>query len=422
MSSFGLRTSTSSPFVVGVLGAYPPPYGGVSISIKQCSEIWASKGHEIHVMNFLRSGDTRVIKKVFIHDVAVDKSVGKKVLSAFFGLTFRRIKRVFFLFVHGYSLPECMGYLSIVRRVENICKRYGVDVLHSHNLLSLESAIACACSKDFGVPFVVTGYGEAWQFRDDGKKLGLMRHIAHSAAHVTATSEHCKRGIVEFLGLPSERVSVIYAGVDTERYNPKVKAVRLKEKYGINDEKVVLFVGHLHPRKGLQYAVRAMPLVFREVKDVKLLVVGPDYWGHRTEFEDLASQLGVSDRVIFAGEVDEEELPAHYSLADVLVFPSTTLVECMGMTLKQAMVAGIPVVGAKMGGVPEAIVDGETGYLARPNDEVDLAEKIVELLRDEKLMREMGLKGRERALKLFRKETMANRLLKVYSDVLENRF
>jgi glycosyltransferase involved in cell wall biosynthesis len=420
MSSFGRRTSTSSPFVVGVLGAYPPPYGGVSVSIKQCSEIWASKGHEIHVMNFMRRGSTRIIKKVFVHDVAMDKSVRKRVLSAFFGLTFRRIKHVFSLFAHGYSLRECMGYLSIIHRVENVCKRYDVDILHSHHLMSLGSVIAYASSKDLNVPFVVTGYGEAWQFRGDRKKLSLMRHIAHSAAHVTATSEHCKRGIVEFLGLPSERVSVIYAGVNTERYNPKVKAVRLKKKYGIGDEKVVLFVGHLHPRKGPQYAVRAMPLVFKKVKDVKLLVVGPDYWGHKAEFEDLASQLGVSDKVIFAGEVDEEELPAHYSLADVLVFPSTALTECMGMTLKQAMVAGIPVVGAKIGGVPEAIVDGETGCLVRPNDEVDLAEKVVELLRDEKLMREMGLKGRERALKLFRKETMAEKLLNIYSDVLRN--
>lgn len=409
---------------IGVVGPYPPPYGGVSISIKQCSEIWASEGHEVHVINITTGGgargSTRMVEKVFVHDVPTKMTVGGKVLPAISSFISCDYKRVYPFLAYDYSLRERIACLLMIREVEDICRKYGIEILHSHHLSSLRSAVACACSKDFDKPFVVSGYGEAWQFRNNEKMLSRMKRIAHSAIHLTTTSEHCKNGTVRFLGVPPEKVSVIYAGVDTKRYNPDVDDVRLEKKYGIDEKKVVLFVGHLHPRKGPQYVVRAMPLVFREMKDVKLLVVGPDYWGHRSEFENLASQLGVSDKVIFTGEVDEKDLPAHYSLADVLVFPSTTLVECMGMTLKQAMAASIPVVGAEIGGVPEAIIDGETGYLVKPNDEVDLAEKIVKLLKDEKLRRKMGLKGRERALKLFRKETMGQNLLNLYSDVLRS--
>jgi len=406
---------------IGVVGPYPPPYGGVSISIKQCSEVWTSKGHEVHLINFTTYKGTRMVKKVFIHDVAKKDIAGRKVFSAISSLMRHNFKHAYPFLAHDYSLRERMGSLLMIRKVGDICKKYGIKILHSHHLSGLRSAVTCACSKDLDKPFVVSGYGEAWRFRNNERMLNLMKRIADSATHLTATSEHCKNGMVRFLGVPPEKVSVIYAGVDTKRYNPEVDGVWLKKKYGIGDEKVLLFVGHLHPRKGPHYAIRAMPLVFREVRDVKLLVVGPDYWGYKTEFENLASQLGASDKVFFTGEVDEKDLPAHYALANILVFPSTTLVECMGMTLKQAMAAGIPVVGAKIGGVPEAIVDRKTGYLVRPNDEVDLAEKIVKLLKDEKLRRKMSLKGRERALKLFRKETMAEKLLNLYERVIELR-
>lgn len=403
---------------LGLFGSYPPPYGGVSVLIKQCSGIWVSQGHEVHVFNFAAGGRTRTVGGVFIHDVAARRTVSQGGASVVSGLSPRHVKRFFSLLAQNFSPRACMSYLAVLRRIEDICKKYGIEILHSHHLSQFRSAIACACSMDLGMPFVASGYGEAWQYRGDERMVNRMKRVANSAAHVTATSEHCKRGILESLGLSPERVSVIYAGIDTKRYNPKVNAVWLKKKYGIGDERVILFVGRLHPGKGPQYAVRAASLVFKQVKDVRLLVVGPDYWGHKRELEILASQLGVSDKVIFTGEVDEKDLPAHYSLADVLVFPSTAITECMGMTLKQAMAAGIPVIGAKIGGVPEAIVDGETGCLVRPNNEEELAEKILELLKDEKLRREMGLKGRERALKLFRKEAMADKLLDLYNDVL----
>src|SRR5689334_23798142 len=115
------------------------------------------------------------------------------------------------------------------------------------------------------------------------------------------------------------------------------------------------------------------------------------------------AELGVADRVIFTGAVPSADLPAIYSAANVFVFPSTTARECMGLSMKQAMACGVPVVAARAGGATEAVEDGATGLCCAPNDADDLARAAAQILLSPE-QSAMGKAGYERAKRYFDQE------------------
>jgi glycosyltransferase involved in cell wall biosynthesis len=208
------------------------------------------------------------------------------------------------------------------------------------------------------------------------------------------------------------------------------RANALRAKLGLKDRTVILFVGRVCPEKGVHVLVEAMRRVEQQRADVTLLVVGgfsqqppsplwvqhrdeqfaeiealkPDYKNH---LERLASGLG--DRIRFLGKVPHEDLPDYYGLADIFVHPAVWQ-EPFGMILTEAMGCGLPVVSTRSGGIPEIVVDGETGLLARTGDPQSLADAILDLVGDPVRRREMGKRGVERLRENFTWERTARRM------------
>jgi glycosyltransferase involved in cell wall biosynthesis len=134
------------------------------------------------------------------------------------------------------------------------------------------------------------------------------------------------------------------------------------------------------------------------------------------EYAGLARTLQIMDQVHFLGHVEHGKLPAHYAKADLLVLPSR--MESFGLVLVEAMACGLPVVATRVGGIPEVVEDGVTGLLVPPNDPEALAEGINSLLEDPDRMKAMGARGRERAKEHFTWDTVAKRLVSLYTEVL----
>jgi len=169
--------------------------------------------------------------------------------------------------------------------------------------------------------------------------------------------------LVRNMGVPPERIEVVHNGTDPTLFRPH-DARPLRDALGLNGHKVLMTIGRLVPRKGIDTVLHALPQVAHDVPDVQYLIGGhgPD----RPRLEALTQDLGLEERVRFLGNIAPEALPRYYNASDVFVMPSRAegpSVEGFGIVFLEAGACGKPVVGARSGGIPDAVRDGETGLL-----------------------------------------------------------
>ncbi len=229
---------------------------------------------------------------------------------------------------------------------------------------------------------------------------------AVSASRFNAAQVHARYGLWPV---------VVYNGVDLDRFRPEPNNdAAVLTRYGLEPSTehspALLYAGRLVRWKGVEYLIRAMPLVMPRTTRLWVAGEGP----YRQTLQALAVRCGVADRVSFLGKVEQHELAALYRSCAMLVATSFAN-ETFGMALCEAMACGTPVVASNFGGFREVVLDGVTGLLARPQDPCDLADKINALLADPHRARRMGLAGRERVLAMFTWQAVADRLEEVYT-------
>jgi len=216
-----------------------------------------------------------------------------------------------------------------------------------------------------------------------------------------------------YLSRFANRCTVVPLGIDLQPFltADQAQAAALRARYAAAS-RVLLFVGRLRYYKGLEYLIQALPQIAGQ-----LWVIGSgpmeDSW------RALTRDLGLGDRVRFLGEVPDADLPAHYAAADLFVLPASQRSEAFGAVMIEAMAAGLPVVCTELGtGTSFVNVDGVTGRVVPPRDPTALAAAINALLSDEAMRRAMGARARERAQQEFSLETMVDRVLAVYEEIL----
>jgi phosphatidylinositol alpha-1,6-mannosyltransferase len=215
-------------------------------------------------------------------------------------------------------------------------------------------------------------------------------------------------------------VQVIPCGVDPDRYRP-VDGGRLRSELGLGNRPVVLTLARLVSSKGHDLVIRALAELRRRIPDATYLVGGTGGENYTEFLRALAESCGVSKAVRFLGYVASEDLPALYSASNVYVMPSRALegnsnFEGFGITYLEANACGVPVIGADSGGVADAVLDGRTGFLVPPNDVPALADRMYRLLADPDLARRMGAAGRERILREFTWDRVADLFLETLAE------
>jgi phosphatidylinositol alpha-1,6-mannosyltransferase len=205
-------------------------------------------------------------------------------------------------------------------------------------------------------------------------------------------------------------------GVDVDAFHPGVDGTAVRVRHGLSDRPVIVCVSRLVPRKGQDMLIRVLPEVRRRVPGAALLLGsgGPD----RARLERLAREHGVAADVIFTGSVPWAELPSLFAAGDVYAMPCRTRaagldVEGLGIVYLEASATGLPVVGGDSGGAPDAVREGETGYVVGGRDPAGLTERLVELLNDPVKAKAMGAAGRAWVEQEWRWETQAARLAKL---------
>ncbi len=227
----------------------------------------------------------------------------------------------------------------------------------------------------------------------------LLRRIGEGTDTLTYLGEYTRTRIAGALSeAAAARMVQLPPGVDEKTFHPGSGGDAVRERLGLSGRPVVVCVSRLVPRKGQDTLIAAMPRVLAAVPDAVLLVVGGG--PYRAELEKQAASLGVASSVHFTGAVPWEDLPAHFGAGDVFAMPCRTRrggldVEGLGIVYLEASATGLPVVAGDSGGAPDAVLDGETGWVVRGGSPDETADRAVELLRDPALRARMGARGRE---------------------------
>ncbi len=207
-------------------------------------------------------------------------------------------------------------------------------------------------------------------------------------------------------------------GVDTDIFYPGIDSSELREKYNlVPDTSVILFVGALdtaHLFKGVRFLLEA----FAQIGSANAILMIVGEGDMRESYQEEARRLGINDRTIFTGNIHHECLGAYYSLADVVVLPSTS-VESFGMVLIEGMACAKPVVATNLPGVRSVVDDGQDGFLVEPGNTDQLAERVQFMLDNPEFRKQMGEKGRKKVEVKYTWRRVAQRLELVYQQVLD---
>ncbi|WP_330291655.1 glycosyltransferase family 4 protein [Streptomyces sp. NBC_00576] len=226
----------------------------------------------------------------------------------------------------------------------------------------------------------------------------LLRRIGESTDTITYLGEYTRSRIAAALTPRAARRMVqLPPGVDEKTFHPESGGTAVRARLGLTDRPVVVCVSRLVPRKGQDTLILAMPRILAAEPETVLLIVGGGPYAR--ELRKLAHETGVVDSVRFTGPVPWAELPAHYGAGDVFAMPCRTRrggldVEGLGIVYLEASATGLPVVAGDSGGAPDAVLDGETGWVVRGRSVEETADRIIVLLGDAELRARMGERGR----------------------------
>ncbi|MEU0911705.1 glycosyltransferase family 4 protein [Streptomyces althioticus] len=242
----------------------------------------------------------------------------------------------------------------------------------------------------------------------------LLRRIGESTDTITYLGEYTRSRIARALTPEAAaRMVQLPPGVDEKTFHPGSGGDEVRARLGLTERPVVVCVSRLVPRKGQDTLIRAMPAILAAEPDAVLLVVGGG--PYEKDLRRLAADTGVAASVRFTGSVPWSELPAHYGAGDVFAMPCRTRrggldVEGLGIVYLEASATGLPVVAGDSGGAPDAVLDGETGWVVRGDSPAETAERVTALLADGELRRSMGRRGREWVEEKWRWDLLADNL------------
>ena len=295
----------------------------------------------------------------------------------------------------------------------------GVDVVHSGDLFP-QGLIALMLKRTRAIPYVAFCHGEEITQSDRFRRQPAIRNrIYRSANAVIANAEYARRRLLE-IGVPSNRIHKITPGVDCDVFAPGEPDRDLQSRYGLQRQFVLLTVARLIARKGHDMVIRAVARLTADFPDIRYLIAGKG--PEEDRLRELAADLGIAEKVVFAGFVPDEQLADIYRLSNLAVMPNREQhgdLEGFGITFLEASATSKPVIGGRSGGASEAVSHGVSGELIDPTDLEQLVAAIRGFLLDPAKAQSMGRAGRNRALTDFDWRSRAQHLCAITRGVAQ---
>ncbi|MEM0099632.1 MAG: glycosyltransferase family 4 protein [Nitrososphaerota archaeon] len=377
--------------VVHTYHSYYPVLGGLEKVVQKLAEEQAKLGHEVHVVTSYGSAKDcpaeEELNKVYVHRV-----------------------KAWRLYYPDLTIPMDLD--------ESLLK--GADVVHAHSQNSLFNMIIVKRAKSLGAKIAIH-FMAVNAFKDHPsilvRSLGPMygKWMVKEALKVAdlklVKSFRDMMILGDEFGVKTGDLHYVPDGVNEELLTMPSLESKFRRKYDLNDD-IVLFIGRLHPLKGIEVLLKAIPYVIKEKRSVKFVFIGP---GDLKRYIRVANKLGISDRALFLGFVDEYTKIGAIDSSVCLVLPSICdYVEVYSMVISEAWARGKPVVASNVGEIPYRVKHMVNGILVPPKDPKALAEAILKLLEDRVLAAKMGFEGK-RELETWNK--VASTLVNLYERV-----
>ncbi|WLR53071.1 N-acetyl-alpha-D-glucosaminyl L-malate synthase BshA [Bacillus tianshenii] len=358
-----------------------PTVGGSGVVATELGKQLAEKGHEIH---FITSGVpfrlNRLYPNIYFHEIEVNQ----------------------------YAVFQYPPYsLAAASKIAEVVKREGLDILHAH--YAVPHAICAILAKQMTgnkVKIVTTLHGtDITVLGYDSSLHEIIRFGIVESDTVTAVSDHLVEQTRELFKIDKE-IKTVYNFVDERVYNLHV-AKDLRKQYGIQtNEKVLVHISNFRRVKRVQDVIHVFEKVANEMP-AKLLLIGdgPEF----SAVCRLVHEKGLEEQVLFLGK--QENVSELLSISDLKLLLSEK--ESFGLVLLEAMACGVPCIGTNIGGIPEVIEDGETGFICELGNVEQIAEKAIHLLTDEELHQQMAESAIKRAANVFH----SSRIVANYEDV-----
>jgi len=339
-----------------------------SIHTVKWAEFFAEKGHNVHLVSY-DDYKNKKSEKIFLH------IIGKKIPFQLW-----HINTII-------NLPRALF------QTKKIFKKIKPDIINAHYVTSYGHLAVLSGFK----PLVVTAWGSDILVAPKESLIAkqAVKCVLKKADLITCDADHMKKAIIK-LGASENKIEIINFGIDVNRFLPGEKDLELSHKLGVSGSKIIISLRTFEPGYNLETLLRAMVLVLRKYPTVKLIMVGG---GSQEGFlKNLVSRLKIDDSVKFVGLVLNDDLPRYLRLADIYV--STSLSDGgIASSTAEAMACGLPVVITNTGDNREWVKDGENGFLIPVKNPEILAEKIIYLLENEDVCKELGHNGRETIMK-----------------------
>jgi len=363
-----------------------PTVGGSGVVATELGKLLAEKGHEIH---FISSSLPFRLKKmyhnIFSHEVEVNQ----------------------------YSVFQYPPYdIALASKIAEVAVMENLDVLHVH--YAIPHAVCAILARQMsgrdlkivttlhGTDITVLGY--------DPSLTDAIRFGIEKSDYVTAVSNSLISQTHELIK-PKKIIECVYNFIDT-RVNKRTDSSELRKEYGIlPHEKVVIHVSNFRPVKRVQDVIQAFAGIAEHLP-AKLLLVGDG--PEMKTVCNLAGELGIRDKILLLGK--QERVEELYSLSDLMLLLSEK--ESFGLVALEAMACGVPCIGTNVGGIPEVIVNGETGYICELGDIKTITEKAVEILSNEEIHRRFSANSMERAENRFSAEQIVSEYENIYYQLV----
>ena len=368
-----------------------PTYGGSGAVATNLGLELAERGHEVHFISYDQPFRlAHFHERIFFHEVEMED---------------------YPLFKHPpYALALAVALHDAVRKHE-------LDLVHVHYAIPHATSAWVACEMLKGerdLKIVTTLHGTDITLVGLHPSFQAITQFSILRSHgLTAVSDFLKRETVRDFSVPESRIEVVPNFVDTRIYRPGLEPCH-RATLAPDGEKIVMHISNFRPVKRVEDVVEIFARVLGEIPSRLVLVGdGPDLPRARVKVEE----LGIRDRVVFLGEYTPvQEL---LSCSDLFLLPSGS--ESFGLAALEAMACGSPVVASRVGGLPEVIMDGETGYLCEAGDIDEMAAASIKILSDDKHRKELSDAGRAFAVKHFSSECIVPQYEEYYRRILGSR-
>lgn len=370
-----------------------PTYGGSGVVGTELGIELAARGHEVHFIAYqqpirLNSSNS---PHILFHEVTVSQ----------------------------YPLFEYPPYdLALATRMAEVAEIYKLDILHVHYAIphSVSALLArqmlAAADQPRKLPFVTTLHGtDITIVGADHSYLPVTRYAIENSDGVTAISNYLKQRTLQEFAI-RHPIEVIHNFVNCDVYIRDSKAAARRSEFAAPDERILVHVSNFRPVKRLGDVIEIFDRVQKQLP-ARLLLMGDG--PERSRLEWLVDQKGLRSKVDFLGKVDR--VHEKLSIADLMLVPSE--LESFGLAALEGMACEVPAIATKVGGVPEVIDHGMSGFLADVGDVDTMARYAVEILSDEKRLREMGKAARWEAQSRFCSSRIIPEYEKFYERVLE---